>query len=109
MSLVLLVKVIPNLKNSIRFIGLIRKIKKTLGVKIPIHVIYSLKCKVNTDIYQYAGLKKLICISEFEMNLIHHLPNLYIKGEKGRQMLWSSDDRMNTAIRKLFQKHDVNE
>ena len=27
---------------------------------------YSVKCKVNTDIYQFCGMKKLICISEFD-------------------------------------------
>ena len=41
---------------------------------------YSVKCKVNTDIYQFCGMKKVICISEFEGNLIHHLPNVYIEG-----------------------------
>ena len=44
---------------------------------------YSVKCKTNTDIYQYCGMKKLICISDFEANLIHHLPNHYINGADG--------------------------
>ena len=43
---------------------------------------YSVKCKVNTDVFEFGGMKKLICISEFEENLIHHLPNLYIDGSK---------------------------
>ena len=45
---------------------------------------YSVKCKVNTDIYQFGDWKKVICISDFESNLIHHLPNIYINGDKGR-------------------------
>ena len=32
---------------------------------------YSTKCKVNTDIYEYCGMKKIICISEFEDNIIN--------------------------------------
>lgn len=28
-------------------------------------------------------MKKLICISDFESNLIHHLPNHYINGADG--------------------------
>ena len=36
---------------------------------------YSEKCKVNTDIYQFGDWKKLICISDFKDNLIHHQYN----------------------------------
>jgi len=63
---------------------------------------YSVKCKVNTDIYRYAGLQKLICISEFKENLIHHLPNIYINGEGGRLKLRSDEKKMNYAIMKLL-------
>jgi len=63
---------------------------------------YSVKCRVNTDIYQLCGMKKLICISEFEDNLIHHLPNYYINGEQGRKKLGSSDDVMQKAINRML-------
>ena len=65
---------------------------------------YSVKCKVNTDIYQYAGMKKLICISEFEDNLIHHLPNLYIEGMEGRRKLRSDSEKMENAVRELLKE-----
>ena len=63
---------------------------------------YSLKCKVNTDIYQFCGMKKLICISEFEDNLIHHLPNIYINGDSGRSKLGSSNDKMKQKIKTML-------
>lgn len=63
---------------------------------------YSAKCRVNTDIYDFGGMKKLICISEFKYNLIHHLPNLYINGEKGRNKLRSEQKKMRLALNKLF-------
>ena len=73
---------------------------------------YSVKCKVNTDIYQFCGMKKLICISEFEDNLIHHLPNVYIDGADGyvkedgsigrRAKQRSDDDKMQQAITRLL-------
>lgn len=73
---------------------------------------YSVKCKTNTDIYQYAGMKKVICISEFEDNLIHHLPNVYINGADGyvkddgtigrRAKQRSDDKRMQEALKKLL-------
>lgn len=62
---------------------------------------YSVKCKVNTDIYQFCGMKKLICIDEFDENRIHHLPNIYINGDNGRHKLGSWDNRMQDAIKKL--------
>ena len=68
---------------------------------IPINA-YSVKCKVNTDIYLYGGMKKLICISEFEDNLIHHLPNLYINGEKGRNKLRSDSKKMKNSLKRLL-------
>lgn len=64
--------------------------------------IYSTKCMVNTDIYENEIYKKLICISDFKSNLIHHLPNLYIKGEKGRKKLRSDSERMEKSIEKIL-------
>lgn len=63
---------------------------------------YSGKCKVNTDIYQFGDWKKLICISDFKNNLIHHLPNIYIKGELGRAQLNSPEAKMEVALKKLL-------
>lgn len=66
---------------------------------------YSLKCKVNTEIYEWAGYKKVICVSEFEDNLIHHLPNIYINGEQGRNINQRSDEqKMKIAINKLLKE-----
>jgi len=62
---------------------------------------YSVKCKVNTDIYQFCGMKKMICVSDFEDNLIHHLPNIYINGDAGRAQLGYGNDKMQKAINKL--------
>ena len=63
---------------------------------------YSVKCKVNTDIYQFCGMKKMICISDFEDNLIHHLPNIYINGEQGRNKLGYGEDKMKKSINKML-------
>jgi hypothetical protein len=63
---------------------------------------YSPKCSVNTDIYQFCGMKKMICISEFDDNLIHHLPNLYIKGDANRKQIGSDDIRMRNKIKLLL-------
>lgn len=65
---------------------------------------YSLKCKVNTDVYKYGGFKKMICISDFEQNLIHHLPNLYIEGKEGRKKLRSDSKRMDDSLKILLEK-----
>jgi hypothetical protein len=80
----------------------LNKIKKVR--KKPLKQInkYSVKCKVNTDIYEYGGMRKLICISEFEDNLIHHLPNIYIDGLKGRNKFRSDSVRMQKALLKLL-------
>ena len=67
------------------------------------HSGYSVKCKVNTDIYQFCGMKKMICISDFEDNLIHHLPNIYINGNAGRAKQRSEEVRMLNALNKLLQ------
>lgn len=79
------------------------KVKKKLGLKVERPNLYSVKCKVNTDVYAFAGMKKLICISDFESNLIHHLPNIYIDGLKGRNKLRSDADKMDAAVSKLLQ------
>lgn len=63
---------------------------------------YSVKCKVNTDIYQFCGMKKMICISEFEDNLIHHLPNIYINGDQGRNKLGYGEDKMINSIKQML-------
>lgn len=84
------------------FVKIWRIIRKKLGLKLERENKYSLKCKVNTDIYKFGGMKKLICISEFEDNLIHHLPNLYIEGKAGRNKLRSDSTRMNDAINKML-------
>ena len=73
---------------------------------------YSVKCKTNTDIYGYAGMKKLICITDFDDNLIHHLPNVYIDGADGdvkedgtigrRAKQRSDDNRKQQALKKLL-------
>ena len=47
-------------------------------------------------------MKKLICISEFENNLIHHLPDIYIKGERGRNSLGSSEFKMYNSLKRLL-------
>lgn len=64
---------------------------------------YSVKCKVCTDIYDFCGYKKMICLSDFKDNLIHHLPNVYIDGIKGRNKNQRSDNkRMNNSLMKLL-------
>jgi hypothetical protein len=82
-----------------KFVNNIRKLLKK-PLKEPFR--HSLKCKVNTDVYDFGGMKKLICISDFEDNLIHHLPNLYMKGLKGRNKLNSDEDKMKKTLQKLL-------
>lgn len=81
-----------------------RRLMRYVGIKIKWPYNYDSQCKACTDIYLYGGMKKVICISEFEQNLIHHLPNLYIEGEKGRLKLGSSHDRMEVALKRLLEK-----
>jgi hypothetical protein len=69
---------------------------------------YRLIPKTNTDLYQYCGMKKVICISEFEYNIIHHLPNIYINGILGRRQLRSDQTRMADALKGLLQVSEVN-
>ena len=64
---------------------------------------YSLKCRVNTDIYQGCEMKKLICISEFDDILIHHMPNVYINGDKGRHKWRGDDKKMQSALKRLLE------
>jgi hypothetical protein len=64
---------------------------------------YSVKCRVNTDIYKFCDMKKMICISDFKDNLIHHLPNVYIDGDNGRNKNQRSEhSRMVGSLLKLF-------
>lgn len=64
---------------------------------------YSAKCKVNTDIYDFCGMKKMICLSDFKDNLIHHMSNVYIDGIKGRNKNQRSDsNRMEISIQRLM-------
>lgn len=53
---------------------------------------YSVKCKTNTDIFQYAGFKKLICISDFDDNIIQHLPNIVL--DRHRKKFNNNSERM---------------
>lgn len=78
------------------------KIKGKLNLPKKYPNTYSVKCKVNTDVYDYGGMKKMICISEFEDNLIHHLPNIYIDGLKGRNKFRSDSDRMEASLKRLL-------
>ena len=69
---------------------------------------YSVKCKVNTDLYQFCGMKKLICISEFEDNQIEHLPGIvyerhHKKFRGNEQLMGKWDDYMNDKINLLCQ------
>lgn len=88
-------------KNSIWY-KVYRKVRKKLGLKL--ERVYSLKCKVNTDVFQFGGMKKMICITDFEDNLIHHLPNLYIHGNNGRVKLHSDSVRMEHSLKKILDK-----
>lgn len=81
-----------------------RRLVRCLEIKVKGPIFYDSLCKTCTDVYQYGGMKKVICISEFEESLIHHLPNLYIHGEKGRKKLRSSHYRMRKALDKLLKE-----
>jgi hypothetical protein len=88
---------VPYLLNNF-----VNMIKKLVGFPIKGPFKYSLKCKVNTDIYDFGGMKKVICVSEFEDNLIHHLPNLYIDGIKGRAKLNADEEKMKVTLKNLL-------
>lgn len=83
-----------------------RKICKGIGFKIKSRNLYietySEKCRVNTDIFKFGGKKKMICITDLDQNLIHHLSNLYINGLKGRNKLGSDEIKMKNSINKLI-------
>ena len=69
--------------------------------------VYSEKCKVNTDIYEEAGMKKLICISEFEENQIQHLPNVSMPRQRegfdnDPERMGKWDGWMNREIEKMI-------
>lgn len=97
-----------NFKKLVRFKpfyivnNLLNSIRKKINVAIKEPFRYSYKCKVNTDVYDFGGMKKVICITELDDNLIHHLPNLYIKGLKGRTKLNSGQERMDAALNKML-------
>lgn len=78
-----------------------RKVRHWLGLKTKKYYIYDAMCKVCTDLYKYGGMKKVICISEFEDNLIHHMSDVYVNGNKGRIMLRSDEKRMFEALKKM--------
>lgn len=82
----------------------LRRIRILFGLPVEVLNKYSVKCKVNTDVFLFGGKRKLICITDFEENLIHHLPNLYIDGKSGRKKLRSDSERMNEAIAILMSK-----
>lgn len=65
---------------------------------------YGIKERTNTDIYGNCNMRKLICISDFKDNLIHHLPNLYVGGTNGRNKLGNGEDKMNQALEILLNK-----
>lgn len=81
---------------------LVRKVKDMMGLSLERQDKYSVKCKVNTDVFNFGGMKKMICITEFEDNLIHHLPNIYIDGLRGRKKYRGDGNRMNDAINRLL-------
>ena len=58
------------------------------------------KPRVNVDLYTNPIWKKLICISEFNDNLVRHLPDNYIR----RISMRSDDLRMQEALNKLLNK-----
>jgi len=95
-------------KDSVgRFIELARrKIVVRKGLKLQRRNLYietySEKCRVNTDVFKFGGKKKMICITDFDQNLIHHLPNLYINGLKERNKLRSDEIRMTNSLNRLL-------
>ena len=84
-------------KEQLHKIGKLHNFTEFFG-----HSHYSVKCKVNTDIYQFCGMKKLICISDFYNNIIHHLPNFYINGDNGRPSFSSPDQKMRNKLNMLL-------
>tara|TARA_R100000908_G_scaffold60680_1_gene38203 strand:- start:22939 stop:23697 length:759 start_codon:yes stop_codon:yes gene_type:complete len=62
---------------------------------------YSVKCRVNTDLFEFSNWEKVICISEFEDNIIHHLPNFYVAGENGRAKFYRNHETMLEWIKEI--------
>lgn len=64
---------------------------------------YSVKCKVCTDLFDFCNMKKMICISDFKENLIHHLSNVYVNNGQGRNRnQFSLHNRMVNSLKKLL-------
>lgn len=66
---------------------------------------YSVKPRVNTDIYTHGGMKKVLPISHWEDFHVYHLPNVYYKKNSGRnynQGNW--DVKMEEDLKILFDK-----
>jgi len=65
---------------------------------------YGPRERTNTDIYQLYGKNKLICISDFKENIIHHLPNTYITPNNGRVSFGTVEERMIKNINQILKK-----
>jgi len=65
---------------------------------------YSSKCQVGTDIFEFCNMKKLICISEFEDNIIQHLPIKYIyhKHDHSGEVMSGPESVMREQVNKLL-------
>ena len=59
---------------------------------------YDLLCTAATDIYTQCGFQKLICISQLDDFLIHHMPNKYVGTEFG-----VDDHELRRQVRRLSQ------
>lgn len=88
-------------ENTIYY-RILRKLRNFFGYRMERKDRYSVKCKVNTDIFIYGGMKKMICITDFEDNLIHHLPNIYINGLLGRKKYRAEEAKMMSALSHLL-------
>jgi 2-polyprenyl-3-methyl-5-hydroxy-6-metoxy-1,4-benzoquinol methylase len=58
---------------------------------------YDLLCTAATDIYTQCGFKKLVCISDLDDFLVHHLPNKYVGTEFG-----VNDTELRRQVRRLL-------
>ncbi|WP_156888647.1 hypothetical protein [Christiangramia echinicola] len=81
-----------------------RKLRYWFGLKTKKFYRYDVLCKTCTDIYLYGGFKKVICISDFDKNIIHHISDVYAKGEKGRYLVMADDQKMDMALEKLLKR-----
>lgn len=59
---------------------------------------YDLLCTAATDIYTQCGFEKLICISQLDEFLVHHLPNKYVGTEFGVE-----DSELRKQVDRLLQ------